>query len=113
MDLGAGSAGPPYWATVRLFAWAKANRGQVDGALLRQGVDLDAWVARDPARAFNILYSYAVEGMDEKARGKFESQLRARPPGREFSRVRPGTMDPFDRAMMAAAEAHRRRVEQG
>lgn len=75
--------------------------------LLRQGVDLEKLTRKSPARAWNAIYSLAVENMDKKERAKFDNDLFKRPMGVSSRR----RSDSFDSALEAAAAEYLRTLE--
>ena len=76
MDRG-GDLRPPYEAVARLSALASDQWPSIDGWCAAQGVDP---LSYRPDRFYNLIYAWAVERVEDKA--KFDAQLEAPIPGR-------------------------------
>lgn len=73
------ATGEPWWIAGRLLATADHFWAELDGLLLRAGVDLAELIDTRPARACSVVYAWLVEGADDKGRAKIDHKLRQPP----------------------------------
>jgi hypothetical protein len=67
-----------------------------------QGIDIDKVLRKQgPARAWNLIYCLVTDGMDQKKKDRFDSELFRKPPG-----IHRSGGDAVDHALQQAAEAY-------
>lgn len=74
------ATGQPWWVVRQLLVGAMSGKVlDVDGGLLREGVDLAELIRTDPAKACSVVYSWATAGAEEKEVVKYDAKT-FRPP---------------------------------